>query len=201
LIDSGGWSAGRLIILSAMLGTSVLTRLDSLLLVAIVTPVSLFFSLRGNINTAQKLKRTLCLTLPFATLVGSWLIWKYLYYSDILPNTYYLKVASETSIKRGLMYTYLFLNSYWLIPFTLLLLTSARWFFDRPSRELLVLATVVITWVLYTVKVGGDFMEFRFLVPVLPFFFIPLPPQSQTAPRRRRQRCLCRTAPCAQKSP
>jgi len=172
LIDAGEGSALRLIALSVLLGAGVLTRLDSLLLVGIVLPVALFFSLKGNSNPAQKLKKALCLLLPFAILVGSWLVWKVLYYGDILPNTFYVKAASGTSIERGLVYAYLFFHSYWLIPFPLFFFASIRKLVERANRELLIPAVLVVLWILYMIKVGGDFMEFRFLVPILPLFFI-----------------------------
>jgi hypothetical protein len=38
----------------------------------------------------------------------------------------------------------------------------------------LLLATSLALWLFYVVRVGGDFMEFRFLVPVLPFLFVLL---------------------------
>ena len=43
-----------------------------------------------------------------------------------------------------------------------------------PQRKLLVLVLTIAVWCLYVVRVGGDFMEFRFLVPVMPLIFVAI---------------------------
>src|SRR5690606_34572394 len=99
-----------------------------------------------------------------------WELFSLVYYGFPFPNTYYAKLntgipAWETA-KQGLLYL---VNSLSLDPLTLLTIAFAttlvliRW----PGRRFLVLASSVLIYVFYTVKVGGDFMSGRFLV--LPF--------------------------------
>ena len=106
--------------------------------------------------------------LPFALLVGGWLLWKLIYYGDILPNTFYVKVPSGL-FKRGLLYVYVFHYSYLLVLFPpLLLIALPRLLRSAQATLLLPLVTLVALWTAYVALVGGDFMEFRFMVPALP---------------------------------
>jgi arabinofuranosyltransferase len=171
-IDHGRWEARPLIMLSLLLSAAVLTRLDSTLLLAVVLPVALVCSLRAVRWPAERAARALYLLAPLCLLVGAWLIWKARYYGDILPNTYYVKASSYSSLTRGATYVSLFFQSYWLIVFLLFLLWFAKGLTRPANRTLLIPLAVSLLWLLYTAKVGGDFLEFRFLVPVLPLFFV-----------------------------
>ena len=171
-MDGGSWPAGTLIALSALLGLALVTRLDSALLAIVILPVALACSVRATPQPARRLARVLCLTVPLAVLAGAWAAWALQYYGDVLPNTYYVKAASPTSIGRGAAYVYLFLRSYWLLPLAALLLYFARDLAAAANRALLLPAAMVVLWLSYTIRVGGDFMEFRFLVPILPLCFV-----------------------------
>jgi hypothetical protein len=113
----------------------------------------------------------LALVLPAFLLVAPWLAWKWWYYGDLLPNPFYVKVASGPSLVRGLYYLGLFFVSYLLVHVPVLLAAA---FARRPAdwREPAggLFATVML-WSLYIVVVGGDFMEFRLFVPMLPLAF------------------------------
>jgi arabinofuranosyltransferase len=111
---------------------------------------------------------------PALLIVGGWLLWKLSYYGGILPNTYYAK-ASSPSIRQGVAYAYRFVTFYWLAPFILLGLAqlgrtrSDQGGHAREQRSTVaVLALTVALWTAYVIGVGGDFMEFRFFVPILP---------------------------------
>ena len=110
------------------------------------------------------------LSFPAFVIIGTWCVWKYFYYGDILPNTFYVKVTSATSPVRGASYIIQFYQSYFLLPFLLLFLLYLKSILAR--AELRVLAVIVLLWTLYVTKIGGDFMEFRLLVPILPFVYI-----------------------------
>ncbi|HKZ02944.1 MAG TPA: hypothetical protein VJ180_11920, partial [Pyrinomonadaceae bacterium] len=108
-------------------------------------------------------------------LVGGWLLWKTSYYGEVLPNTFHAKVSpSRALIAQGLLYLEVFLESYWLIPLVLLLAFHAKKLWQRSNQSFAfpALTLIVLVWLAYIVLVGGDFMEFRFLVPILPAFFI-----------------------------
>jgi len=170
----GEWSAVRLVLLSMLLSLAVLTRLDSALLLAVVLPVTLLNIWQREEGTAQKSLRAACVLVPFVVLVGAWFIWKMRFYGSVLPNTFYVKVASLNSLKRGMIYVYLFFHSYWLVLFPLLYLIFAKRLLQKHNRAWLILSILIVLWLTYVVAVGGDFMEFRFIVPVLPFIFMQI---------------------------
>jgi arabinofuranosyltransferase len=117
---------------------------------------------------------TLYLLAPLLVLVGGWLIWKLRFYGSVLPNTFYVKVASLNSLKRGVFYVYLFFYSYWLVLFPILFLIFARKLFHQKNQAFFIISILIALWLVYVIAVGGDFMEFRFIVPVLPFVFIQI---------------------------
>ena len=177
LFDSaakGAWSGIRLCLLSMLLALAVLTRLDSALLLAVVLPVTLFHIRQREERTAQNSLPALYFLGPLVVLVGIWLIWKILFYGAVLPNTFYVRVTSLNSLKRGMVYVYLFFHSYWLVLFPFLFLILGKRLLRKNNRAWLVVSILIVLWLLYVIAVGGDFMEFRFIVPVLPFIFIQI---------------------------
>jgi len=167
------WPIARLVALSMLLAAAVLTRLDSALLVAVVGAATLLLGAWARLPRREMLRKAAALALPFGAVVGGWGLWKLAYYGNLLPNTYAVKVASVSPFgTAGVRYLQAFLLSYCLVPFPLLGLLAAR---RRPTRSdvpWLSLAAIVGLWCLYIVRIGGDFIEFRFLVPVLPFAFV-----------------------------
>ena len=89
---------------------------------------------------------------------------RYAYYGDLLPNTYYLKVAGNgvgMRLGTGLKYLAVFGVFHWL--YLLLAGLGAR---RGPSRALLLSMAVPIV---YTLWVGGDvYLGARFLAPIVP---------------------------------
>lgn len=168
-ISSGRWKAGTMLLLSVLLSLALLTRPDSAIIAAVILPVVFFFIHREPMAAGRKTMLTAALIGPLVVVTGIWLLWKWGYYGDILPNTYHAKVSSAASAGRGVYYIGLFMVSYLLLPFPVLAVVSlvkSRWSFSPAAAILLPL---VVLWMLYTVLVGGDFMEFRFMVPILPF--------------------------------
>lgn len=162
------------LVLSVLLGLSVLTRPDSLLVAAVILPPAAYLFAKGRAGRGRRLAGLCALLLPFICLVGAWLAWKTWYYGDVLPNTYYVKLGSSPSARQGLVYLYDFFAAYWLAPPLLLLLWASRKLFAKNQRPLSLPALVTVLWLAYTARAGGDFMEFRFVVPVLPFVFLLL---------------------------
>lgn len=166
------WSPARLLLLSVLLSLAVLTRLDSSIMVFVVLSVMLFAIFRAKGSKTQKTARVVLVLTPLLLVVGAWLFWKLRFYGSVLPNSFYVKVASLNSLKRGLIYVCLFFYSYWLVLFPFLFLIFARRIWRCENRVWVVLAISIILWLSYVVFVGGDFMEFRFIVPVLPLVFL-----------------------------
>ena len=175
----------RLAGLSLVCGLALLTRLDSALFVAVLGVLVVVALYRpawlarphavssAGAGVARPGRGALVwLFLPALLLVGPWLAWKWGYYGDLLPNPFHVKVGSGTSLVRGLYYVALFCVSYLFAHVPVLVLAA---FARRPAalREPAgALLGLALAWTLYVVGVGGDFMEFRFLVPMLPVGFV-----------------------------
>ena len=156
-------------LLSVAAGVALLTRLDSGL------PFGLLFCF--VLWSARPLgRKTLpllfALALPVSLLVIPWLGWKLYYYNDILPNPYYAKAIQfgPEIFVRGLRYLHEFLLTYFLWPVLLIGVVVFKRL--KAPTVMRLLAVMVIAWCLYLTKIGGGFMEFRLLVPVLPLVFI-----------------------------
>ncbi len=150
---------------------SIMTRLDSAVIVMILALTVGYRFLR---NTPPG-KTLVALVLPAALVLLIWFAWRLEYYGRLLPNTYYAKVGwDERSFENGLLYIGRFLHWYWLWPFIGLGLVGLMRSRRRIDSSFGPLLLIVLAWTAYIVVVGGDFMEFRFIVPMAPFFFILL---------------------------
>lgn len=184
----GGWRrAGA----GVCAGLAVLTRLDSAVLVGTWILVHLVMTWRLEHAAAAEvgidpttdeaaveataatshgsvLRATWQIGLPAALLVLPWLFWKLSYYGELLPNTFFAKSAANPIVPFvfGIFYLVAFFVSY--AAFLLI----GR--FRRLRGELFAVPgvvqalMVVPVWFLYICVVGGDFMEYRFMVPVIP---------------------------------
>lgn len=102
--------------------------------------------------------------------------WRYMYYGELLPNTYYLKLGSGSTVLRisiGLRRLWDFV---WLGNWTLFALVLLLPILDR-SKALLPLYVAILAQVAYSVYVGGDAWEHvgganRFIAAVMPLFFV-----------------------------
>ncbi len=106
--------------------------------------------------------------LPWALVVGAHLLWRHSYYGFWLPNTYYAKVGGELSWAQSLKYFQSFSQMYhleWFLPLALLAV------FYRPRYVHVLFAAAVGLHTLYVASVGGDYLEFRFLVVVFPYLY------------------------------
>ena len=106
--------------------------------------------------------------LPFVLVVGGHLLWRYSYYGFWLPNTYYAKVGGELWWGESLRYFHSFSQMYhleWFLPLFLLAV------FYRPRYVHVLFAAAVALHTLYVASVGGDYLEFRFLVMIFPYLY------------------------------
>ncbi len=120
----------------------------------------------------DKFRAMLAWALPFILFVGLWHLFRWQYYGDIFPNTYYAKSGGAPYYSQGLKYlaaTLAFAPALWvLIAAAILppLLEKTRAFMPPKSgfaylRDL----GIALLMILYVVRVGGDFMMYRFLLP------------------------------------
>jgi hypothetical protein len=117
-------------------------------------------------------RRHLSWSLGFFALFLPYFAWRFVYYGYLLPNTFYAKVpATSGYFAKGLPYVATFFRAYGvyvLLPFALLPALTR----DRVSRRhFVVLLAAAASYLLYVAWVGGDFMEFRFMMPALPFLY------------------------------
>lgn len=153
-------------------------RWGSALLFALTTLTrpegALFAAVAGVVAAVEALRRRR----PLAPLVAwgalylvpvlAHLAWRRAYYGAWLPNTFRAKVP-EPQWAQGGDYVAYFLTgtgAAWLVP----LLFAAV--LVRPGFRQALFAAWLAADVAYLLAVGGDFMEFRFLVPMLPVLFL-----------------------------
>ncbi|UCG43077.1 MAG: hypothetical protein JSU73_00220 [candidate division WOR-3 bacterium] len=159
----------HLLSFSVVSGLAVLTRMDSLLPVAVIGLWAMTRLVRqrtGGRHCAALVLPGLCLVLP-------WLVWKQLYYGSILPNSLQVKVGLEPAAFRvGLSFLARFFNWYLVWPVLALGIAAFVWRRRRVVPGVWLLVAMTMAWFGYVVVVGGDFIEFRFLVPVAPALFL-----------------------------
>ncbi|MBI3395947.1 MAG: hypothetical protein HY042_08940, partial [Spirochaetia bacterium] len=116
---------------------------------------------------------------PILLLAGGYHLLRFAYYGDLFANTYYAKSGLDTYYIQGLKYlAYTFLWSPSLWPLLLLLglafaSTQLRRSIPRTDWMIMVRdfgAAGLLTF--YVIRVGGDFMAFRFLLPEIVIFAI-----------------------------
>lgn len=152
---------------AALSACAVMTRMDATVM---LVPCWLFVALDvWRTGDAGEWRRFGAACLVGAAPVLAWLWWRHAYYGDWVPNTFYIKSAGSRWI-RGVYYVGLFGLVYggWLL---LPICGIALWR-RRLSRNARLLGVAGILWCLYVVAVGGDFMEFRMLIQMLPLIAI-----------------------------
>jgi arabinofuranosyltransferase len=152
-------------------------RIDSAL------PAALLLGFAAAALRARRAPRRawVALLAPFAVIVGAWLAWKLAYYGSVVPNTFYAKVALRpVGLRNGLLYLGRFLHWYGLWPVLVLGGAGLAWRARRQRAwpdwvaRARPLGAVLLAWCLYLVAIGGDFMEFRLLVPLVPALAVVL---------------------------
>lgn len=155
--------------LLASLGSVLLamSRADGLVTVVALAVAAVF--LHGRQIVRQRLWFR-CGVLPgllFLSLYLPYSLWRWSYYGSILPNTYYAKAAYLTYYDRGWAYLTTYVTTYGLLMFLPLLLVGSWLGANRLAGRFVTTALIVGTFgAFYVVRLGGDFMEWRFLVPV-----------------------------------
>jgi hypothetical protein len=106
------------------------------------------------------------------------------YYGEFFPNTYYAKSAALAWWSQGWTYARLYFVPYWPL-LAAIPLAACAWLAppraaagsdDRGHwpRDAALAAAFALAYSLYVVRVGGDFMYARLLVPATPFLLVLL---------------------------
>ncbi|MBW2529599.1 MAG: hypothetical protein JRI23_35810 [Deltaproteobacteria bacterium] len=170
----------RRVVLTTIVGlTLLLTRMDGLLFVGLGMVVFALQQLRTQDGWRRAAHVVVGNFGALAMLYGLYLAWKWLYYGDLLPNTYYAKAAYEWKVELGLSYLREFteVHRYTVLALVPFILIAAGWGFlairrrhagDRRRWFIAFLGLSLLAYLAYVVKVGGDFMAYRFIYHVLP---------------------------------
>lgn len=160
-----------------LFGVACLTRPDGLVPAAAAGVFVLFFSFAPLRAAASYAAGVLATCLPLV-------IFRLWYYGEWFPNTYYAKSASIAWYGQGLHYLSLYAEKYGTVLVglpvagaALLLLRRHRaqgeellWKALWPSFALAM--ALSLSYTLYVVRIGGDFMYARMLIPATPFFLV-----------------------------
>lgn len=121
-------------------------------------------------------RRAFAYAAPFVLLYVPYFLWRWHAYGDFFPNTYYAKSGGETYYRQGIVYLgHFFWTSgafAWLPILALALWGRSRARSETRMRLFALLALPLFGH--YVVKVGGDFMEHRFFLSLLPIAAVAL---------------------------
>jgi arabinofuranosyltransferase len=146
-------------VLSSIAALALWTRLDSAPMLAVLAVVTAHRLATTNVGV----RTWIAAIMPAFVLVGGWFLWKLATYDDILPNTFYAKAAAA-SAAHGAVYAWAFVRTYVLWPALAGIVAVA--IVQRRAAKLPL--ALVAAQTAYVIAIGGDFMEFRFFVPMLP---------------------------------
>lgn len=166
-----------------VLSLATLTRPDGLIFYFICAFFLLILNFKNDNSGKRKLYQVLKCAFKDhhlgASLILLSILFRYYYYGDFFPNTFYAKSAYDSYFSQGLIYLYLFFSSYWILGILsilmILLLAGPPIFFRsfraRIQPQMILLFVLIFFWSGYVAWVGGDFMFARFLLPVTPLLF------------------------------
>lgn len=148
-------SIKKLILLSGILLLALLVRMDVLLSVFLIL-VYLYSHTRIR-QTIHFWLLTTLISVGFIAII----VFSYMYFGDIYPNTYYLKVEGVSFIVRVKLGIAVFVE-YASRDFIMLLLISVAGLFvyrDLRNKESFLLLGIFFVQCIYSIYVGGDYAE------------------------------------------
>ena len=152
-----------------LLGVSTLIRID------MTVPFVLMLAFLWLTQPAQRKRHLIWGLGALALFVGGQTLVRFLYYGDILPNTYYLKMvglSQNIRIARGI---WVLFELAWQMNWVVFLLPLTVFLFKR-DKNLALLALIFAGQVAYSTYVGGDAWEHRgganrFISTAIPLWF------------------------------
>lgn len=156
--DQSHWTLGGIV--GALAG---LIRPEGPFLLIVVLVETVLFS--------RNYRRLLRFLAVFCVLFGAYFLWRYRYFGEIFPNTYYAKVDrfSVALAMRGAQYFFGFAIR--ILPFVVAALLSFRDLRNPLTRSLMI--GVIIYSVLGIIAVGGDhFPLYRFCIVLVPSLIV-----------------------------
>ncbi len=157
---------------------AAMTRLEALMVWGITGIVLGLFWLSGRMATHLNFAKLVLLGAGFLALFVPYVAWKYSYYGDVLPNTYYAKafaVSPELLTHFGWFYAFQFLYVPPLLVVCFIGLFLYLYTKTIPPRSLLYLISLLALFFWHIIASGGDHMPYlRFFVPVIPLLALAL---------------------------
>lgn len=152
------------LIIGTLAAIALLSRLDAAVL---LLPGYVYLARRNMWQAA---------IIPVLTTLGFLLICT-VTYGHPLPTSFDVKMpGGGEMLGSGLRYLWLYVLLHLYLPLMMPLIViyffATRERLQRVGGQSLLIGSVLLLWLCYIVYVGGDFMEFRFLVPVLAFYSI-----------------------------
>jgi arabinofuranosyltransferase len=161
--------------LAALLGLGPLIRPD-LLVFSLVFLVALLVGekARGHV-------RWVALLAAWVAIPAAYQVFRMGYYGALVPNTAFAKAADQSSYAAGWHYLTNLVGTYWLWVPLLIVVAVAVWFLRAAlaahDRRVFVVAVAfpvaALLHAAYIVRVGGDYMHGRLLLPALFAFAAP----------------------------
>lgn len=122
---------------------------------------------------------------PFAVIYLPYFVTRWVYYGSFFPNTYHAKSAGTSYFSQGFTYVVVTVVAAGVAAWLPLALAALRVHHRKLFGRFLLIA--VPLYLLYVMKIGGDFMHGRLLVVMLPFgaVLVELGARHVMATRRR----------------
>lgn len=157
----------RMVLLGSLFGLACLARPD----VGLLVVMSLGFLLGRRIGQQNRMATAGLFLVGFIILYLPYFCWRYSYYGELLPNTFYAKMTGLDwfRLRTGGHYVHTFARiAPLLLPITLVasgfLYWCGKW--SWKTAYMLSLVTAHTAYIIYT---GGDHMPaYRFFVPIIP---------------------------------
>lgn len=121
-------------------------------------------------------KRAFSFAAPFVFIFIPYWLWRWNAYGDFYPNTYYAKSGGETYLPQGFVYLghFLLTTGVWLALPVLLFAIFGKPASALETRLRVFITAAVLLMGTYVVRVGGDFMEHRFFITLLPLIAVAI---------------------------
>jgi len=159
-----------LFLLSIFLGLAFITRPDSLVPSLIIILFLLVELFRSN-NCKQDFTRIVGIIGLFLLFPFGQFLFRLVYYGELLPNTYILKVAGipiETRILNGFAFITPFMKS-----ISVILIISVIGLFLNYRRSNFIFICLSLSLIIYQIWVGGDaWLYWRITAPIIPLLLI-----------------------------
>lgn len=181
LVLAGVWACARrrapTVLSSAALILASLCRPDLLLLWACMGFAWIGSDLLHRSSTAEWSaigRRAAAYAAPFLGLWVPCLSYRWATYGEPFPNTYYMRAASDPHYGQGIAYLAEFVGTTgaWAWVPVLGIALCGRPRSPSDTRLRLFVGASFLAFLPYVARVGGDFMEHRFLVPLVPIAFL-----------------------------